>query len=110
MKLPIHTAPCDQCGREKIRWINLSDSEFDDTCECGQTVTTHFGYDFTIGYKILLRSYHEFAINKDFSLSIVFSATAVDCDLCRLHHKWQSLSFNFNIHISFTQYAPFNFI
>jgi hypothetical protein len=91
MKIPINTAQCDACGKKNRIWINLSDSKFDDSCVCGKPISVYLSSDITVGNRTLLRSYHELKVNQDYSLSIVFSATAVDCDLRRLHHKWQSI-------------------
>ena len=92
MKIPLHLNSCDACGRERTIWINLHDTKFDEKCECGKTTPAYLSTDITIGYKLLYRSNHEFRINKDFSLSIVFSATAFDCELTRLHNKWATIS------------------
>ena len=92
MKIPIHTTPCNKCGKKNIIWINLSDSKFNNNCKCGEIEHAYLSSSITTGYKILLRSYHEREVNQDYSLSIVFSATAVDCELRRLHHKWKSIN------------------
>ena len=43
-------------------------------------------------YKVLYRSNYELNETKDYDLSIVFSATAFDCELSRLHHKWREIN------------------
>ncbi|MDP3013478.1 MAG: hypothetical protein Q8M92_04500 [Candidatus Subteraquimicrobiales bacterium] len=91
MKIPLHLNPCEECRRERIIWINLHDTKFDEKCECGNTTPAYLSSDISIGYKLLYRSNHECRFNKDFPLSIVFSATAFDCELTRLHNKWAAI-------------------
>lgn len=91
MKIPLHLNPCDECERERTIWINLHDTKFDEKCECGKTTPAYLSSGISIGYKLLYRSNHEFRFNKDFPLSIIFSATAFDCELTRLHNKWATI-------------------
>lgn len=69
----------------------MHDTKFDEKCECGKTTPAYLSSDISIGYKLLYRSNHEFRFNKDFPLSIVFSAIAFDCELTRLHNKWATI-------------------
>jgi len=90
MKIPLHFQ-CDKCGREEYVFLNLAESSFETTCKCGDVVSSFFGSNVTIGYKILWRSNYELLQQKDYPLSIVFSATAFECELTRLHFKWHQI-------------------
>lgn len=90
MKIPLHFK-CDQCGCEEYIFLNLAESSFETKCKCGDVVTSFFGSNVTVGYKILWRSNFELLQQKDYPLSIVFSATAFECELTRLHFKWNQI-------------------
>lgn len=91
MKIPLRV-PCTKCKKEDWVFINLDETSFERKCECGDIYSGIFGNDVTIGYKILWRSQFELNKRKDFSLSIVFSATAFECELSRLHFKWSEVN------------------
>jgi ribosomal protein S27E len=91
MKIPF-LLECDQCGHVQYIHVNLEDSSFETKCRtCGTEVPSFFGSNVTIGTKILWRSNFELLEQKDYSLSIVFSATAFECELTRLHFKWNQI-------------------
>jgi len=90
MKIPLHFQ-CDQCGREEYIFLNLDESSFETECQCGEVVPSFFASDVTVVYKILWRSNYELLQQKDYPLSIVFSATAFECELTHLHFKWNEI-------------------
>lgn len=90
MKIPLRV-PCDGCLQEQLIFIDLNDGSFQRNCSCGDVYSGFFTNDVMVGYKILLRSKYELD-REDFSLSIVFSAAAFECQLSRLHFKWRDIS------------------
>ena len=91
MKIPLRVR-CDQCGNEESIFLELNEISFETKCKkCGETVPHVFGSNVTVGYRILERSYYERAERTDYPLSIVFSATAFECELTRLHFKWSEI-------------------
>lgn len=90
MKIPLHI-DCSECGLEHYVFVNLKDTSFEWNCTCGADLSGFLSANVTTGFKLLYRSRYELMGNHDFSLSIVFSATAVDCELSRLHFKWRSI-------------------
>jgi len=91
MKIPFYLQ-CDACHKEKYSWANANAVNVNHHCDCGKERKFSLSSDITLGYKILYRSSYEFNENKDYSLSVVFSATAFDCEMSRLHRKWQDLN------------------
>jgi DNA-directed RNA polymerase subunit RPC12/RpoP len=84
---------CASCGELNTHRIHLDQSSFDWTCKkCGHLHPSFLSLDFTIGPKLLQRSLFELKIEKDYSMSIVFSATALDSELSRLFFKWKSIA------------------
>lgn len=90
MKIPL-LIKCDECGCEEYIFINLDESSFEQKCKCGDSVPSFFDGSVTVGYKLLWRSNYELLQTKDYPLSIVFSAAAVECELTRLHFKWNEI-------------------
>lgn len=90
MKIPLNI-PCSNCQKTEYFFINLDDSSFEGNCVCGEKFSGFLGLEITVGYKILYRSNYELLKNQDFPLSIVFSATALDCELSRLYFKWKQI-------------------
>lgn len=90
MKIPLNI-PCSKCQKTEYFFINLDDSSFEGECVCGEELSGFLGLEITVGYKILYRSHYELLKNQDFPLSIVFSATALDCELSRLYFKWKQI-------------------
>lgn len=91
MKFPLQLS-CQQCGQSSSIEFHLDDDSPEWVCQCGQTNYLVFGLDFSVGYKILLRSEGEFRHRKDYSMSIVMSATALDCELSRVFFKWKQIA------------------
>ena len=85
---------CKKCVTEK--WININQEEqsFHYECVCGTEGDVFLSQDYTIGVKILYKSQYELEVNKDYSLSIVLSATAFECELSRLYFKWTEIDRN----------------
>lgn len=85
---------CKKCVTEK--WVNINQEEqsFHYECDCGTEGDVFLSQDYTIGVKILYKSQYELEVNKDYSLSIVLSATAFECELSRLYFKWTEIDRN----------------
>lgn len=72
--------------------VHLNDLSADFTCaKCGRTSYGIPGLDVTVGVLILARSWHELEIEKDYDMSIVLAATALECELSRLYCKWKEV-------------------
>ena len=91
MLFPLHI-PCRGCGATDPVDIRLDEESPQWKCpKCGELNGAIFDLDFTIGYRLLARSHYEHTARKDFSLAIVLSAMAFDCELARLFHKWKGI-------------------
>ncbi len=92
MKIPLRL-PCQNCGATDPVDIHLDDDSPDWVCQCcGKENSGFFELEFTIGYKILARSEWEHNARKDYSMSIILSAMAFECELSRLFNKWTHIS------------------
>lgn len=87
MKIPFEI-PCNSCQQLQYIFFDLADTSFQGNCSCGANLDVSFGNNVTIGYKLLWRSQYELKEKKDYNLTIVFSAMAVECELSRLFFKW----------------------
>jgi hypothetical protein len=83
--------PCGNCRQSDYVFINLNDSSFEGNCPCGEDLSGSLSNDITTGFQILYRSNYELLERKDWSLTIVFSATAMDSELSRLYFKWKKI-------------------
>ena len=83
--------PCVECGVTEPVDIRLHDHSPKWICSKGHHNHGYFSLDFTIGYKILGKSEYEFSSRQDFSMSIVFSAMAFECEISRLFGKWKGI-------------------
>ena len=92
MKIPLELTDCDRCRKSNTIWIQLHDTSFDFRCSCGEDLSGILGTDITVGYRGLYRSRYELILNNDYILSIVFSATALEWELVRLHRKWLEIN------------------
>ena len=91
MKFPI-SVRCDRCDNEELIFLSLNETSFETKCKCGDIAHHVFGSNATVGYRILERSHYEMTERTDYPLSIVFSATAFECELTRLHFKWSEIN------------------
>ena len=83
---------CQSC--KTVRWVSvhLDDHLLEWTCQaCGHINYGFFELDVTIGHKILARSGYEANIEKDYSMSVVLSAMAFECEVARLFIKWKEI-------------------
>ena len=87
MKIPLEIS-CYDCKQTQYVFIDLIDTSFQGNCSCGADLDVPLGNYATTGFKLLWRSKYELKERKDYSLSIVFSATAFECELSRLYFKW----------------------
>ena len=103
MRTPL-PVQCSNCKKTHDVFVQLHDLRFVGLCDCGQHLSGCLGNTVTIGIRLLYRSSYEFRINSDFSLSIVFSATAMECELSRLFFKWTRIENLHNgVHLSDTE-------
>lgn len=91
MRVPLNF-PCDTCGKADYFFVDLNDTSFVTKCTCGAENAGILDLNVTVGYKLFLRARFELVEKKDYSLSIVLSATAFECELSRLHYKWNQLA------------------
>src|SRR5438132_9343060 len=85
---------CERCGKLNTHRIHLNQTSFDWTCkECGHLNWSCLPYEFTIGFKLLQRSLFELKQEKDHSMSMVFSAAALDSELSYLFYKWRRVAY-----------------
>ncbi len=91
MKIPL-AVRCVECDSDNTVQIDLADSSLDFRCsQCDYQNLGAFDLRFTIGDRLARRAIYELRKNHDPSLSIVFAAMAMDCELSRLHHKWERI-------------------
>lgn len=62
------------------------------TCKCGEDLSGFLDNNVSIGVKLLYRSRSEYLNKQDYPLSIVFAATAMECQLSRLYFKWRRIN------------------
>lgn len=90
MKIPIRLKMCE-CGGETLVWFLLEDTDIRYKCaHCGKEQDLSIR-NLRKAIKVILRAQYELFENKDYSLSIVLSAMAFECDLNRLYKKWKML-------------------
>jgi hypothetical protein len=85
LKCPI----CDET--EPAVDIRLDDHSPCWACKNGHSNQAVFDLDFTVGYKILCKSWYEFSVRKDYSMCIVFAAMAFECEVSFLYTKWMQV-------------------
>ena len=91
MRIPL-SLKCPNCGEPRHQVVHLSDQSADFTCaKCGRTSYGIPGLGVTVGFLILARSWHEFEVEKDYDMTIVLAATALDCELSLLYQKWKEV-------------------
>lgn len=90
MKIPVYIK-CSECEEEDYYFISVDDHEVKAKCKCGYDISGFFDNSFTTGVKLLFKSKYEYLNNKDFSLSIVLSAMAFECEMSRLFIKWKDI-------------------
>lgn len=92
MKIPL-VAICQKCTENEITiTMNLQDQNFTYLCsKCGYEGEVVLGRGYTVGTKILYKSHHEYSENKDYTMSILLSAIALESDISNLFFKWREL-------------------
>lgn len=91
MRIPL-SLKCPNCDEPRHQVVHLSDQSADFTCaKCGRTSYGIPGLGVTVGFLILARSWHEFEVEKDYDMTIVLAATALDCELSLLYQKWKEV-------------------
>lgn len=84
---------CSGCNRSVLVEVELGKTSAEWACGvCGSSNSTYLHSGLPIGFQILARSRYEENERQDYSLSIVLSAMAVDCELSRLFAKWKRLT------------------
>lgn len=87
MKIPIEMV-CDKCGDTGRVFMDLNAYSVDWFCSCGHSIPQIGTGNLLVGPLVLNRARYELKVQNDIPMSMVFSATAVDCELSRLHFKW----------------------
>jgi hypothetical protein len=83
---------CQGCGASEIRKVHLDETSPSWTCKrCGTANLAVFGLELTVGYLLLARSYHELEVERDYSMSIILAAAALESELSRLFIKWSRI-------------------
>ncbi len=84
--------PCPKCG-ERLTVETKGDEPFPNPqCECGAFIWL-VQSDMRVSRRALCRAEGEL-LSEDFSLAIILSAMAVECELAFLHSKWKMLDAN----------------
>lgn len=79
------------CKAEMTLLIDIDATNIEAKCnKCGSDNSGSQEVDKS--YLLLHRASHEFIKNRDFSMTIVFSAMAFECELSRLYFKWKKLN------------------
>lgn len=88
-----HPSSCRQCGKPTIIEIRADKTSADWQClHCNAENTVFLSKNITIGFQLLQRAGHERGTRRDYAMSIILSAMAVDCELSRLYTKWKTIS------------------
>ena len=90
MKIP-YKIHCRGCNKDKYIFLSIDEHNFQRNCDCGYDLSGFFDSSVTTGIRLLYRSTYELMEIKDYCMSIVFSATAIECELSRLYFKWRDL-------------------
>ena len=91
MRIPIRLKICE-CGGESLVWFLLEERDIQYRCQdClkDQSLAIH---NLSKAIRIILRAQYELFENKDYSLSIILSAMAFECEMNRLFNKWTRLA------------------
>jgi len=89
MKYPL-PMECHECSMKSTVWAELHETLLNEKCPgCGYEQTSLIITNITIGEKLLERSRFELSEKHDYTLSIVFSATAFECELSDCYYKWR---------------------
>lgn len=91
MRIPLRVN-CTKCQDPFTVWLGLGEWGYQATAPCGHHNVGALDGTFTVGTKILYKSAFEFLETRDYAMSIVLSAAAVDCTVAFLHHKWTALN------------------
>ena len=80
-------------GHSYVATIDLSQTSIEASCPtCGDETTAYLSSGLTVGFRILQRSKSEINESQEYSVSIIFSAMAFECELSRLFGKWKNLA------------------
>jgi len=89
MKFPI-THRCGN-GHPTRLWFHLDEPSKIATCNvCGESGHVDFTTRFSQGRKILVRAQHEWE-QGDWNMAIICAASAVECELFEVYHRWQEI-------------------
>lgn len=89
MKIPYYF-DCITCHKRNELFGDLNADNLTLECECGQNYP-HLPTDHIKGRSILRRAKYECETTDDYAMCIVFSATAFECELAALHHRWHAV-------------------
>jgi hypothetical protein len=83
---------CQHCDRTIAIDLPVDAADFKAPCPlCHDRNEGFFGLEFTIGFRLLERAHEEYKTRKDFSMTIIFAAMALEAELSRLYLKWTNI-------------------
>lgn len=83
---------CQNCPALSDHPINLSQNDHRYKCAKCDKLNVHSLFEISVGERLLyFRSAYEYEEKKDYSLSVVFSAMAFECELFALFKRWKLL-------------------
>jgi hypothetical protein len=92
MNIPL-SLQCNSCKAPYDGTVILGASHVDWNCtKCGTTNYAIPSLDFTIGPQIWVKASYELNHNKDFSMTVVLAAAAIDGELSSLFCKWTGIA------------------
>jgi hypothetical protein len=89
MKIPLDTE-CDECGIVTIH-VDLGRSASDPRCPKGHELPCILTTSVPVGHMIWRKAQYEFHHNRDYSMTIVLAAAALESEVSRLHKKWEQI-------------------
>lgn len=91
MNIPLKF-PCSTCGISNTVKVRLDATSSDWRCpSCNSMNYGFFSTSVTVGWLLLAKSAYELTEERDYSMSIVLSAVAMDCELSHLFCKWKTI-------------------
>lgn len=91
MNIPVRYE-CKKCKSDGWVTIEQEDSHFNYDCPCGYEGSVYLGNTYTIGEKLLEKSFYEYKENKDYSLSIVLSAMAFESEISTIYIRVKEIN------------------
>ena len=91
MKIPVNPQ-CQHCKERYEGFFIIGASNFQWDCtKCGRPNVGILDLDMTTGVQIWVKASHELTKTRDFSMAVILSAMAIDCELSHLFKKWTGI-------------------